>query len=151
MKKVLFVFSLCFMLIGCQKPLGTINHTNMNEVLQRMENEETFMFMLGFDFCSTCQWFKEEVLPEYLKDHKLEFNLVEISPTMSDEELEPVFQFIIDHPNPPQFLGEGQTETEPLAPSFYFIVNGKVEEIFIGPDMDESKFNEFIQKYQLIK
>ena len=30
---------------------------------------------------------------------------------MSDEELDPVFQFIIDHPNPPEFLKEGQTET----------------------------------------
>lgn len=151
MKKLLLIISMCFMLVGCQKPLGNINQINMNEVLQKMENKETFMFMLGFDFCSTCQWFKEEVLPGYLKDHELEFNLVELSYEMSDEELNPVFQFILDHPNPPEYLLEGQTETEPLAPSFYFIVDGEVEEIFIGPEMDESKLDQFVQKYQLIQ
>jgi hypothetical protein len=94
---------------------------------------------------------KDGRLPGYLEYHELEFNLVEISPEMSDEELNPVFQFIEDHPNPQEFLTEGQTETEPLAPSFYFIVDGEVEEIFIGPDMDEKKLDEFVQKYQLVK
>lgn len=159
MKKILLVFSLCFMLFGCKQEvnyersseMGTINNTNMTEILNRIENKETFMFMLGFDFCTTCQWFKEDVLPSYIKNHEIEFNLVELSREMSDDELAPVFQFIIDHPNPPEFLKEGQTETEPLAPSFYFIVDGEVEEIFIGAEMDENKFDEFVIKYQLDK
>ena len=159
MRKIILVISLCFMLIGCNtkvdyersNEMGIIKYTSMVDVLERMDNKETFMFMLGFDFCSTCAWFKEEVLSDYIRNHGFEFNLVEISKSMSQEELDPVFQFILDHPNPPQFLKEGQTETEPLAPSFYFIVNGKVEEIFIGPEMDEKKFDQFIQKYQLDK
>ena len=156
MKKLFLIFSLCMMLVGCQNnpnyerstEMGTINHTNITDVLDRMENKETFMFMLAFDFCPTCQWFKEDVIPNYIQNHGFEFNFVEISHSMSEDELNPVFQFIMDHPNPPEFLKEGQTETEPLAPSFYFIVDGEVEEIFIGPEMDEKKLDEFIQKYQ---
>lgn len=159
MKKLLLIFSMCFVLFGCDsKPkyersseMGTMKNTDIIEILEKMENDETFMFMLAFDFCPTCQWFKEDILPGYIKNHGFEFNLVEISPEMSDVKLEPVFQFIKDHPNPPEFLKEGQTETEPLAPSFYFIVEGEVEEIFIGPEMDEKKFDSFIQKYQLDK
>lgn len=159
MKKILLVLSMCLMLFACESKvdyersseMGTINQTNMLDVLDRMENNESFMFMLGFDFCTNCQYFKEEVLSSYIVDHGFEFNLVEISPEMSDEELEPVFQFILDHPNPPEYLQAGQTETEPLAPSFYFIVDGEVEEIYIGADMDENKLDTFIQKYQLDK
>ena len=159
MKKLLLILSMCFMLFACESKqeyersseMGTIHHTKMVDILDRMENDETFMFMLGFDFCETCKWFKEDVLPGYIQNHGFEFNLVEISPEMSDEELDPVFQFIMDHPNPPEFLKEGQTETEPLAPSFYFIVDGEVEEIFIGPEMDEKKLDAFVQKYHLDK
>lgn len=156
MKKILLSLGLCFMLVGCTNQvnyersteMATVINTNMNEVNKKIENKDTFVFMLTFDFCETCKYVTEEVLADYVKDHGFELAKVELSRSMSEDELIPVYDFIKKHPNPPEFLSEGQTETEPLAPSFYFIVDGEVKEIYINR-IEENEFDEFIQKYQL--
>ncbi|MGN1344927.1 MAG: hypothetical protein ACI4U3_10110 [Traorella sp.] len=154
MKKIFIGLWMCCMLLGCgnkvdyerSTEMGTISQITMDDVAQKMENNETFMFVFTQETCENCIGFKENVLSDYIKEHGFEFNEVVLSLDMDSA---PVFDFVKEHPNPKDQLEEGFTEYDVLTPTFYFIEDGEVKDIFIGGKMDKKTFDSYIIKYHL--
>ena len=154
MKRFFLGLCMSLMLFGCGEKIdyerstemGTMNEITMEDVATKMENQETFMFVFTQQTCDNCQAFKEKVLSSYIMDHGFEFNEVVLS---NDMDTAPVFDFVKEHPNPKDQLEEGFTEYDVLTPTFYFIENGEVKDIFIGGKMDKKTLDSYIIKYQL--
>lgn len=154
MLKRLLTFCLALTLVACSNNVGyerstkpgTVQEITMDDVLEKIENKETFMFVFTQTTCSNCQAFKENVLDDYIKNHEIEFNEVVLSIFM---ETAPVIEWVKEHPNPADQLEEGFTETDILTPSFYFIENGEVKDIYIGGAMTKSVLEEMVIKYRL--
>lgn len=157
MKKLLLGLGLVLFLGGCTKApsyersqeMGTIKTVQLEEMLERMENKETFMFVFTMAECTNCQYFKENVLADYLKTHNFEFNEVILDEA---KDRQAIFDFVKEHPNPEEFLPDGDYKVDDvLTPTFYFVKDGEVEDILIGGNITEKQFDECIQKYQLDK
>lgn len=155
MKKLLLGLFVGLMLFGCstEKPtyersedMGQLNVITMDDVHEKMENKETFMFMFTQETCSNCIAFKQDVLSSYIKNHGFEYN--EIILTL-DMDTDPIYEFVKEHPNPEEMLPEGFSIYDVLTPTFYFIEDGEVKDIYIGGDMNKKMFDEYIQKYRL--
>ena len=152
MKK--FILS-CMMavLVGCSPSyprdtgVARLNRLSMDEVNAKIENDETFMFVFTQETCSSCLFFKENVLAYYMQDHGFDFNEVVLE--MNSDDFQKAADFVAEHPNPEQFLTSDLLPTDVLTPSFYFIEDGEVMDIYIGGDLSEDEFDQLIQKYQL--
>ncbi len=152
MKK--FILS-CMMavLVGCSPSyprdtgVARLNRLSMDEVNEKIENDETFMFVFTQETCSSCLFFKENVLAYYMQDHGFDFNEVVLE--MNSDDFQKAADFVAEHPNPEQFLTSDLLPTDVLTPSFYFIEDGEVMDIYIGGDLPEDEFDQLIQKYQL--
>lgn len=152
MKK--FILS-CMMavLVGCSPSyprdtgVARLNRLSMDEVNEKIENDETFMFVFTQETCSSCLFFKENVLAYYMQDHGFDFNEVVLE--MNSDDFQKAADFVAEHPNPEQFLTSDLLPTDVLTPSFYFIEDGEVMDIYIGGDLSEDEFDQLIQKYQL--
>lgn len=157
MKKIFIGLCMILCLSGCTKTpsyersqeMGTIHTVQLEDMLERMENKETFMFVFTMVNCENCQYFKENVLSDYLKTHGFEFNEVILDYA---EDRQAIFDFVKEHPNPEEYLPSGDYKVDDvLTPTFYFVKDGEVDEILIGGNITEKQFDECIQKYQLDK
>ncbi len=155
MKKLLLSLFVGLFLMGCQsapdyernEEMGSLNEITIEEVHERMDNKETFMFMFTQETCSNCQAFKEDVLSSYIKNHGFEYNEIVLS---HDMDTEPIYAFVEEHPNPEDMLPEGDYSIyDVLTPTFYFVENGEVKDIYVGGDMTTKIFDGYIQKYRL--
>lgn len=152
-KKIISI-CLCVLLTGCgyinkyerSTEPGVIVEITMDDVLRRMENKETFMFVFTQITCHNCADFKEYVLKDYIQNHGFEFNEVVLSVFMDTK---PVKEWIQQHPNPIDQLEEGLTPKDVLTPTFYFIENGEVKDIYIGSKMTKKVLDEMVVKYRL--
>ena len=154
MKKKLIALCLGLLLVGCGQGVnyerstepGVIEKITMDEVLEKVDNKETFMFVFTQSSCPNCQDFKENILEEYIQTHGFVFNEVVLS---YDMETAPVFDWVEKHPNPVDQLEEGFTQEDVLTPAFYFVEDGEVKDIYIGGAMNKKILEEMIVKYQL--
>lgn len=121
----------------------------MDEIEEKIVRKDTFMFMLGREDCSSCLWVQEKVLYDYLLDHGFDFYKVEIPSDETHPESIKAIEFIVKNPNPEEFLFDQYLPTDVLTPSFYFVENGNVEDIYIGSGLTVEIFDRFIQKYRL--
>lgn len=154
--KKLFVLICFIFLCGCtditysrSNERANIYIVNMDEINKKIEQEDTFMFMLGREDCSSCLWVQEEVLYDYLLNHGFDFYKVELTNDETHPESIKAIEFIAKNPNPEEFLFDQYLPTDVLTPSFYFIENGKVEDIYIGSGLTVEIFDGLIQKYRL--
>lgn len=160
MKKLFVALSLGLVLMGCTKEpvpevnyersteMAILNKPEFTEIQKKIENKETFMFVLTMETCSNCQAFKEGVLSKYIKDHGFDFNEVELT----DDNIQAVEQFVKENPTPDEYLvGTDFAPTDVLTPGFYFVENGEVKDIFVGGHMTYEEFDRYIVKYQLDK
>ena len=157
MRKLFSILLACFMLAGCTQTevdyersteMGVMKEITMEEVLQRVEDKDTFMFVFTQEHCINCKEFKETILYNYILDHGFVFNEVVLS---NDMDTKPVFDWVEQHPNPIDQLEEGYLPEDVLTPSFYFIENGEVKDIYIGSKMTKNVLEEMVIKYQLDK
>lgn len=154
MKKILMGLCLCFALVGCQaKPnytrnteMGVVVTMTFDEAMEKMENKETFMFAFTQTTCGGCLWFKENILSGYIKNHGFDFNEVSID---TEKNPQKIIDFVAENPNPEKFLPEGYEPTDVLTPTFYFVEDGEIKDIFVGTDITEKDFDQLIQKYKL--
>lgn len=154
MLKKILTFCLVLLLAGCNDQVnyerstesGVIKQITMEEVQNRIDNKETFMFVFTQESCHNCADFKENILNEYIADHGFEFNEVVLS---LDMDTAPVFDWVKKHPNPTDQLEEGLYPEDVLTPAFYFIENGEVKDIYIGANMTKKILEEMVVKYQL--
>lgn len=155
MKKILLSCITMLLMAGCSPsyPRDTstarLRQLSMDEVNGMIENDETFMFVFTQETCSSCLYFKEKVLFYYIQDHGFDFNEVVLD--MESDDFQKAADFVAEHPNPEQFLTSDLLPTDVLTPSFYFIEEGEVMEIYIGGDLSVDEFDQLIQKYQLDK
>ena len=153
MKKLLAIW-LGLLLVGCSPTInyerssepGEIQVITMEDVHEKVENKETFMFVFTQESCLNCQEFKENISNDYISNHGFIFYEVVLS---YDMETSPVFDWVEEHPNPIDQLEEGFTELDVLTPTFYFLKDGEVQDIYIGGAMNEKVLEEMIVKYQL--
>lgn len=156
MKKILMMCLSFWLLCGCapsyerDESMARLNKVNMDEVVEKIENDETFMFVFTRVDCSSCLRFKEEVLAGYIVNHGFDFNEVVLEKD-SDDYFKAV-AFVAKHPNPEEFLtDETMLPSDVFTPTFYFVEKGEVKEIYIGGDLSEKEFDELIQRFQLDK
>lgn len=159
MKKILMCLSLCFMLFGCSSgvdyirsgEMATINNTSWEEVMKRKENNETFMFMVTYDECSSCEFFIDNVLSEYLVNHGFELNRINFSDTLWGELKDEVRSFILKNPYSKDIRDkvEGYEDGMLLTPTLYFIENGEVKDMLVGGDIKKTDLDSMIVKYRL--
>ncbi len=153
MLKKIFALCLCLSLVGCGKvnyerstEPGVIKEITMEDVQNKIDNQETFMFVFTQTSCHNCQAFKENILSKYITNHGFEFNEVVLS---FDMDTAPVFDWVKKHPNPIDQLEEGLLPEDVLTPAFYFIENGELKDIIIGANMTKKVLEEMVVKYQL--
>jgi len=131
--------------------MATINNTSWETVMNRKDNNETFMFMVTFDDCTSCEFFIENVLSDYLVDHGFELNRVNFTNDLWSELKDKVIEFVFKHPYASDIQNkvEGYEEGMLLTPTLYFIENGEVKDMLVGGDIKESQLDSMIMKYRL--
>ncbi|MGN1344928.1 MAG: hypothetical protein ACI4U3_10115 [Traorella sp.] len=161
MKKIWMCLGLCLLLTGCQKgyersrEMATINNVDFSEIEERIENDETFMFMCTREDCSSCAYFIENVLGSYLQNHGFELNRVDFLNSMSAEERKPIVEFVKANPYPDEIIQEvidtlgDYEEGELLTPTLYFVEDGEVKDMLVGSRITEKELDDMIQKYRL--
>lgn len=125
------VVTVCLLLLcGCvgsfyerSSDRASIYVVNMDEINEKIENDETFMFMMGREDCSSCWWIYN-------------FYKVELPNDETHIEAKKAMEFVEKNPNPEEFLFDQYLPTDVLTPSFYFIKDGNVEDIYIGMDWE---------------
>lgn len=157
MKKILLGFAACMTLLvsGCgnQANYDRNTETGRVEIVQfadmqaKMENKDTFVMAFSQTNCSHCIAFRDEVLPDYIVDHG--FTFYEVLLDIQDS-MDPLYQFVKDHPNPSKFLTSTMDKESIYTPTFYFVENGEVKDIWIG-EISYEEFDKLIIKYQLDK
>lgn len=154
MKKILIGLVFAFTIMGCTQTssyerntnMGLIKNVTFEEVKEKIENKETFMFAFTMEECSACLWFKENVLSKYLKNHGFIFHEVFVEKE-TDSQL--LFDFTASLSNNEDFIDDNGP-TIPT-PTFFFVEKGIVKEWLIGSNVHEKDFDYLIQKYQLDK
>lgn len=151
MRKLLMI---CLLFIcGCQYERSTecasLYDMKMDEINEKIENKDTFMFMMARDNCSSCEYIQENVLYDYLLNHGFDFYRVELPNDITHPEALKAIEFVAKNPNPEEFLFDQYLPTDVLTPGFYFVKDGIVDDIYIGSGLTVEIFDEYIQKYQL--
>lgn len=154
MKKILIGLCCSFVLLtsGCSSynrstEPGTLKSAQLPEMEEKMANGDSFFMIFSQTNCSHCIKFKEEVLATYITNHEIEvFDVI----FDKQDSMDPIFEFLKKNPNPKNMISEDMSETDPYTPTFYFIQDGVVKDIYIGA-MDEKTFDGYIKKYQLDK
>lgn len=126
---------------------GKLLEITFEEAKQKMDNDETFVFAFTQTYCSHCISFKEEVLIDYLEEHELHFYDVLLD---KEDSIEPMSEFVKEHPNPSKYLTSDMSADAIYTPTFYFVENGEVADIFIG-EMNSDELEDYVVKYQLDK
>lgn len=126
---------------------GRIEIVQFADMQEKMENKETFVMSFSQKNCSHCIAFRDEVLPDYIVDHGFTFYEVLLD---IQEDMDPLYQFVKDHPNPDKFLSSDMDPESIYTPTFYFVENGEVKDIWVG-EINYDEFDDLIVKYQLDK
>lgn len=159
MKRILMSLSLCFMLFGCASTpsyerntgMATLNNTEWETIMDRIEKDETFMFMVTYDECSSCEYFIENVLSDYIRNHGFELNRVNFSNDSWERLKSDVEKFILANPytNEIKNLVDDYEDGMLLTPTLYFVENGEVKDMLVGSEIKESELDAMIVKYKL--
>ena len=166
MKKLGLCLSLCFLLFGCISGPGYERSTEMAKVnvntwesmMDRIENDETFMFMITYEDCASCEYFIENVLSDYMDDHGFELNRVHFTQQLWADTMEDVKKFIIANPYAQEELNDAKiydyTESDRqegvlLTPTIYFIENGEVKDKLFSSNISAEDLDSMIIKYRL--
>ena len=159
MKRILMSLSLCFMLFACgngasyerNTSTAILNNIDWQTAMNRVENDETFMFMVTYDGCSSCEYFIENVLSDYISDNGFELNRVNFSNDSWEDLRKEVEKFILANPYTTEIknLVDDYEDGMLLTPTLYFVENGEVKDMLVGSEIKESELDSMIVKYKL--
>ena len=112
------------------------NYVVPGVILEDIDNEETFAFVISDKECPACQTYKENALKTFEETNPGKIRSIEINNIQSrSDELEDIQTLIIDH------LDEQFNAT----PTTYFIVNGELANIDVGV----MEYEDLLSKYEL--
>lgn len=78
MKKILIILISLFLITGCDNKLKTYTEITYDEYSKMIENEETFILLLGQENCSYCTQFKPTI-ERVIKEYQIEVKYMDIS------------------------------------------------------------------------
>lgn len=146
------IFLLTFLLAGCTQKqyersnaYGHYASITIDDLNQRLENKEDFVLAISRTTCSHCINFKKDVLEDYISNHEINYYELVID-NMKD--IDPIYEIIVEHPYPDQFMTKDMDPNAIYTPLFYFVVDGEFQETYLGA-MDTETFDELIMKHQL--
>ena len=167
MKKIFMLIGMIFILFACGGPgyekntqAATINTLKWDEVMKRIDNDETLMFMVTFEGCTSCEYFKENVLNKYIENHGFELNIVNFTKDAWNELSEEVANFVKENPYTQEeferakyyeYTDEDKEIGTLLTPSLYFVENGEVKDKLISGGISAVDLDSMISKYRLDK
>ena len=165
MKKIYLILTIVCMLFGCGGPgyernneMATVNTPNWNEVMERINNDETFMFMVTFEGCPSCEYFIEKTLSKYITKHGFELNVINFKNDEWSDFSNQVTAFIRENPYTEEELKRAKyydyTEEDRemgalLTPTLFFVQNGKVKDKLFGGNISAEDLDLMIVKYRL--
>lgn len=110
------------------------NYVKPGEILQDIEDEKTFGFVIVDKDCSACQAYKAGALQEFEKNDDGELRYIEINGIEDKgKEFDDVLTLIDEHL-------DGQFEATPTT---YFFVNGLLESVEVGA----MEYDELVETY----
>ena len=136
-KKALLAYILIAVLLlsGCSaiieeeiKDEDYLNLVTLEEIVAKVDNGETFNFILGNDSCPACTYYKEQLV-EFHKTEDYKFDYMTHN---ADTDMDLLFELMTE---------KLEDTTEGLAtPTTFFIVNGKLDNKVVGAiETDEIK------------
>lgn len=145
MKKIMYITSLCFLLLltGCSgytrdETPGEIKTISVAEMEKKMKAKEDFVIVFTQSWCAHCEKFKE-MLDKYLPKHHVV-----------------VYDVVIDKdPNPDRSGNikkiQSYFKSMDSTPSLYYVEKGKIkDELEAGDDgITEEKFDSWVQNFKL--
>ncbi len=146
MKKILFIFLCLMMICGCNMEYkrdttaGAMIEITVEDMVQKMENDETFVFLVSQTNCKGCQEF-EDAMELYLPDHHVDIYYLVYNRLKGDER-KAALETIQDY-----FPSMTQT------PSLYYVVNGlQKDQLKSGEEgLTKEKFDNWVQRWQIDK
>lgn len=100
-----------------------VTYIEPTEVIEKVEEKETFAFVIGNAMCSACNFFKENALTQFEKEHGIKMNFVETFGIEKNSQAEKDFNELIE-----KHL-KGQFEATPTT---YFFVDGELANVIVG-------------------
>lgn len=100
-----------------------VTYTAPGEVIDKIENKETFAFIIGNAKCSACNFYKENALTQFVAEYDIKIGFVETFGIDDNKENLKDFNSLIE-----KHL-KGQFEATPTT---YFFVDGKLENVIVG-------------------
>lgn len=102
---------------------GPVTYVTPQSVTEKIENKETFAFVLGDETCSACSHYKENALTEMVKKDSIKLGFVELNGIEEKkDEMDSIIYLIEKHL-------DSQFEATPTT---YFIVDGVMKEAVVG-------------------
>ena len=126
--------------------------------MDRVDNDETFMFMVTFEGCPSCDYFIEKVLTGYMKNHGFELNLITFTSDGWSQLSEQVTAFVRENPYTKEELNKFKyydyTEEDRqigalLTPTLFFVQNGEVKDKLFSGNISVEDLDSMIVKYRL--
>lgn len=112
-----------------EKPKEEVKQDSMviyvgpSDVIKKIENKETFAFVIGNQFCGACQFFKENTLTKLDKEEGIKLPFIETEGLEKEKaNAEAFVKLVEDH------LG-GKFDATPTT---YFMVDGELKEEIVG-------------------
>lgn len=146
MKKILLLLMCLMMVCGCQTDYerdtnpGSMIEISVEEMVEKMENDETFVFLVSQTNCKGCQEF-EAAMEVYLPNHHVDIYYLVYNRLKGDERKQ-ALEIIQDY-----FPSMTQT------PSLYYVVNGlQKDQLKSGEEgLTKEKFDNWVYRWQIDK
>ena len=145
MKKIMYITTLCFLLLlsGCggytrDETPGALRTISVADMEKKMKNKEDFVIVFTQSWCAHCEKFRD-MLDEYLPKHHVI-----------------VYDVVIDKdPNPDRSGNikkiQSYFKTMDSTPSLYYVEKGKVKDELENGDygITKEKFDSWVQNFKL--
>lgn len=106
-----------------EKKSDVVDYVLPKDVLQKIKDKETFVFVVGNQTCSACADFKDNGLKDYVAKEKEKLIFVETFNLEADKEQADAFVSIVNE----HLKGEFEA-----TPTTYFIVDGEYKTSLVG-------------------
>lgn len=108
MKKIVLVLITLFCLVGCGK--RTYTELNYTELMNKLDNDDTFVLVMGSDTCSACAQYKI-TMEEVMKETKVEIFYLNLH-ALSEEDYSKIYsKFVVTSTPTTLFFKDGKETT----------------------------------------
>ena len=123
---------------GCQKKSkaeGSVLHSSVNEIIQMMENKQTFIFYIGQTTCASCKEFRP-IAEQFAKSNEMNIYYLEMD-TEDEDEFEE--------------FKEKYTPKLLYTPTAFVVIEGEITEFRVVSNTQYRKFKEWLSETGVIK